>query len=98
MAEQDNGGQAYPELVAPHTPGVPGFSLRCAEGMTLLDYFAAHSPISLADAKESYCRNKCDGTRTEVEFGAIWDYWASMRYSYAAAMIAEKRRREKTDE
>lgn len=51
-------------------------------GMTVREYFAAHAPITLAEAGEKYRLNNGNGT-----IGDVMDYLAKLRWAYADAML-----------
>ncbi len=79
----DTGGNAYPETVtftSENCPALPR-AYGC-EGMTLLDYFAGQVIVSLAALPQYQAVDDC--------------ILAHASYSLAAAMVAEKRRRETT--
>ena len=73
-------------------PAFPGMSFETHGGMSLLDYFAAHSPITvenIADARGMsmhLCLRDADRAETLLLL-------AQFNHEYAAAMIAERRRR-----
>ena len=64
-------------------PATPDNACWLNEGMTLLDYFAAHAPISFADAKE-YCRSSMEG---DVTHEKVMKVLAQMRSAYADEML-----------
>lgn len=57
-------------------------------GMGLRDYFAASSPIAMADAEKSLAS---EGHNT-VSHAQIYKRLAQMRYAYADAMLTERAR------
>lgn len=65
----------------------PAFPVDCntnpdcdAAGMTLLDYFAAHAPITMSEALESLPKG-------EVSHADIFKRISQMRFAYAEAML-----------
>lgn len=69
----------------------PEFGLQ--QGMTLLDYLAANSPVTFEMALKSWGDEDVnlvdDGNRKA--FFAMWSY---LRYEYAAAMMEEREDRQ----
>ena len=53
-----------------------------SSGMTVREYFAAHAPITLAEAGEKYRLNNGNGT-----IGDVMDYLAKLRWAYADSML-----------
>ena len=73
----DTGGAAYPQH--------PSITEEYGQGMTLLDFFAAHALQGAIAANPEVPR----GTDTD---GLL----ASLAYDYAEAMLEQKRRRERS--
>jgi hypothetical protein len=93
MSKHDDGGAAYA-----HGGNEVEESQR---GMSLLDYFAAHAPEQVNDDADMEWLS----VRTGIPLPAnmkngveMADWWArveaSLRYRFASAMLAEKRRLE----
>lgn len=60
-------------------------------GMSLLDFFAAHAPITFDMALKAWGDDNISLTGTDLQdFYAMWAY---LRYEYAAAMIEEREAR-----
>jgi hypothetical protein len=64
-------------------PAFPTNQVGAKEGMTIRDYFAASSPISLADAERSLASEG----HSEVSHARLYTRLARMRYAYADAML-----------
>lgn len=75
------GGPAFPT----ESERQSGATLYHFEGMTLLDYFAAHCPMQ---------PNLYDVPAGQGDFLLLAKTDAVLRYQWAECMIAEKRRRE----
>lgn len=56
-------------------------------GMTQLEYFAAHAPISLADAVN--CYGSRPNLNDDADRAGFFATWAWMRIEFAKAMVAE---------
>lgn len=102
--KHDDGGAAFPvpyvdprEEIADALCGRPRVAQR---GMSLLDYFAAHAPGQVSDDADMEWLSVRTGMplpenmKNGVEMA---DWWAraeaSLRYRYAAAMLAEREAR-----
>jgi hypothetical protein len=80
MVEKPNdGGPAFP---LPGLSGLPNDQFIYGDhGMSLRDYFAAHSPITMRDAM------KYLESRDEISYEQVFRTLSLMRYSYADAML-----------
>lgn len=81
MNTQNDGGPAFP---VPNDANV-----NCQEGMTLRDYFAAHAPVTLQDARYACSYHGYGEGWSDAERAASVAVLALMRFEYADAMIAE---------
>lgn len=60
-------------------------------GMSLLDFFAAHAPITFDMALKAWGDDNISLTGTDLQdFCAMWAY---LRYQYATAMVEEREAR-----
>ena len=94
-----HGGPAFPhtfpamaaplgdQLVPTFEPMKPT-TVTC-HGMTVRDYFAAHAPIDLADARNHWHKMHGSGSR-QPDMPAIMAALALLRGEYADAMMAER--------
>lgn len=70
-------------------PAFPVDANNKAPGMTLRDYFAAHAPIDMADARNHWHKMHGSGSR-QPSMQDIMAVLALLRGEYADAMIAER--------
>lgn len=56
-------------------------------GMTQLEYFAAHAPVSFADAMN--CYGSRPNLTDDLDRAAFLATWAFLRVEFAKAMVAE---------
>lgn len=82
MSSEPENPLAFPSHGLLHRNGQALPYVSC-QGMTLLDFFAAHAPISLRDAQRSLPRDGC----IEVTHADLFRRLAQMRYAYADAML-----------
>lgn len=106
MKITDNGGPAFPHtfqtMGAPLNaePGKPVMAepvTVVAHGMSMRDYFAAHAPIRLNDARDYWFEKNGrhygnDGSIVKPTMDDIMTTLALMRGLYADSMIAERAR------
>lgn len=92
----NGGGPAFPSGEKYHTTDLAGRTRDHAKapfyaGLSLRDYFAAHAPITLADAVEQ-CGWSCIEKRyfSDAERDTLFRIMALMRAEYADAMLAER--------
>lgn len=80
MSKQDIGGSAFPVVL----DGANDY----ADGMTLLDWFAGQALVGVMYGVEGV------GSMTPERRAEAWADVAQLVYEVAAAMVAEKRKRE----
>ena len=87
MAERkiNDGGPAFPQSLAAGGP---------FGGLTARDYFAAHCPLTVAEAWAMWTNKPLDQARVGTERAAFWQWFAMMRGEYADAMLAERAKAE----
>ena len=91
----NNGGPAFPAECGGSTKAQVGFDGEIIQpgmrahysGMTLRDYFAAHAPITMADATKTLFDS---GTKDEVTVMDVINILSKMRFAYADAMLLER--------
>lgn len=97
MSRRD-GGPAFPHtfqtMAAPLNaePGklVPAEPVTVvAHGMTVRDYFAAHAPIDLQEARNHWHKIHGSGSR-QPTYTDLFDTLALLRGHYADAMVSER--------
>jgi hypothetical protein len=93
--EKKTGGPAFPCEFVAFESGEVGNNFEIkeqSEGMTLRDYFAAHAPVTLEDAKQ--CWDNMPLRREDNNFsptyGELFEVLASMRNAYAKTMLVAK--------
>lgn len=88
MSGIKTGGPAFPEL------GNVGHNSdwQSENGMTLREYFAAHCPITMREAYETWRHsgNVLYGLSYSTERRGFMEWWAIIRFEYADAMIAAR--------
>jgi hypothetical protein len=93
MSTKDSGGPAFPcgekyqvrdlaGIVTTHSKG------PLSAGMSLLDYYAAHAPIDLSDARAAY--HEAAGNYSKPSGDELLHLLAEMRMAYAYKMIAAR--------
>lgn len=97
MTRRD-GGPAFPhsfQTLAAPIGADPGKLVQAepvtvvAHGMTVRDYFAAHAPIDMADARNHWHKMHGNGSR-QPDMPAVMATLALLRGEYADAMMAER--------
>jgi hypothetical protein len=87
-----DGGPAFP-CIEPTMTGISSdgeerYENEAHGGMTLRDYFAAKAPLDVADANDLFYRENGRNPRHSEMLMVL----ATLRYSYADAMIAARRK------
>lgn len=91
MTNKDNGGPAFPAQPTQHI--APGVTIESNNGMTLRDYFAAHTTVELEGygvgyAEEVVGRKMPDFATDPLANAKFWaEFRARMRFIEADAMI-----------
>jgi len=84
MSDKDNGGPAFP------TGKCVGDTWVQEGGMTMHDYYAAHAPITFADAHAQWYADPDREPCTKPTVGDVMKHLAAMRIVYADAMLKER--------